>query len=63
MSFIKDIKCVKRTSSLTYLLSSILSLIIRITVLVTLFSLEIYISTRLNSLNFLLENYDSNREG
>jgi hypothetical protein len=36
---------------------------IRIIVLVTLFSLEIYISTRLNSLNFWLENCDSDREG
>jgi hypothetical protein len=49
-------------SSLIYLLSIILSLIIKITVLVTLFFLEIYTSAYLNSLNFLLENYNSNRE-
>jgi hypothetical protein len=60
--FIKDIRFIKRTSSLIYLLSFVLSLIIKITVLVALFSLETYTSTYLNSLNFSLKNYDDNRE-
>ena len=62
ISFVRDVRSVKRTSSLTYLPSFILSLMIRITVLVTLFSLETYTSTCLNSLNFLLENCNGNKE-
>ena len=49
-------------SLLTYLLSFILSLMIEITILIVLFSLKTYTSVRLNSLNFLLENYNDNRE-
>jgi hypothetical protein len=63
MSFIKDVKLLKRTSPLIYLLFIILPLMIRIIVLVTLLFLEICASTRLNSLNFFLENYDSDRDG
>lgn len=47
---------------LIYLLFIILFLIIGIIVLVVLFSLKIYISVCLNSLNFFLENYNNDRE-
>ena len=44
-----------------HLLFIILPLIIGIIVLVTLFSLKIYMSVCLNFLNFLLKNYDGNK--
>ena len=54
---------INRIPPKTHLASLISPLIIRITNSATYFSLKVYISTYINFLNSLLENYNGNKEG